>query len=73
MVSYVKTLRTIYAHAIPELEEIYDRCKISNSDLSLNEYIIQFHFNHLRDTGCFNAGKILKVLPKRYHWIVRKF
>jgi|DEB0MinimDraft_6_1074348.scaffolds.fasta_scaffold06391_5 hypothetical protein len=73
MVSYVKTLKTIYSHAIPELENIYNECKFDNNSLSLNELIIQFHFSHLLDTGCFNAGKILKVLPKQYHWIVRKF
>lgn len=73
MVSYIKTLKTIYAHAVPELEDIYNECKFENNDLSLNELIIQFHFNHLFEKGCFNAGKILKRLPKQYHWIVKKF
>jgi hypothetical protein len=71
--NYIKCLRRLYSHAIPKLESVYDECKFENSDLTFNELIIQYHFNHLREAGCFNAGKILKVLPKQYRWIVRKF
>lgn len=71
--SYLKTLRTVYAHAIPELEAIYDECKFDNKDLSLNELIIQFHFSHLKELGKLTAKNMMRNLPAKYHWIARKF
>lgn len=72
-ISYIKTLRTIYSHAIPELEDIYNECKFDNNDLSLNELIIQYHFSHLMELGKLTGKNMMKNLPKQYHWIVRKF
>ena len=72
-VRYIKTLRFIYAHAIPELEDIYNECKFDNDDLSFNELIIQYHFNHLMELGKLTGKNMMKNLPPQYHWIARKF
>jgi len=72
-IRYIKTLRCIYSHAIPELEDIYNECKFDNNDLSLNELIIQFHFNHLKERGILTGKNMMMNLPKKYHWIARKF
>lgn len=72
-ISYVKTLRTIYAHAVPQLEDIYNECKFDNNDLSMNELIIQFHFSHLKELGKLTAKNMMRNLPPKYHWIARKF
>jgi len=72
-ISYIKTLRTIYSHAIPQLEDIYNECTFDNNELSLNELIVQFHFNHLKERGLLTGKNMMKNLPPKYRWIVRKF
>jgi hypothetical protein len=71
--NYIKCLRHIYAHAIPQIEDIYDECKFENSELSLNELIVQFHFNHLQEMGKLNAKIMFRNLPEKFHWIAKKF
>lgn len=70
MGEYIKALRIIHRQRLPMIEDFFNQYI---KDLTFNEFLVQAHFDYLKDQNKLTAKNMFYRLPKEYHWIAKKF
>lgn len=67
---YIRALKIIHRPRLPMIEDFFNQYI---KDLTFNEFLVQAHFDYLKDQNKLTAKMMMYRLPKEYHWIAKKF
>lgn len=68
---YIRALKIIHRTRLPMIEDFFN--SVPDCGLSFNEFLVQAHFDYLKDHGKLTAKNMFYKLPPQYHWIAKKF
>lgn len=71
MSSYIRGLKIIHKPRLQALEDFFN--SIPDCGLTFNEFLVQAHFDWLRDQGKLTAKNMFYNLPPEYRWIAKRF
>lgn len=68
---YIRALKIIHRPRLQMIEDFFN--SIPDCGLTFNEFLVQAHFDWLRDQGKLTAKNMFINLPHEYKWIAKRF
>ena len=67
---YIRALKIIHRPRLQMIEDFYNTIPF---EMTFNEFLVQAHYDWLRDQNKLTAKNMFYKLPKEYMWIAKRF